>query len=189
MDRTRSLAGWRAALFLALSFSAAALHTASAQEATDDTVNGTPTGVNFTAISQADTGIEAETIPNEARYKDVIPLVRGGFSPPDTIGGVGPEHIVEMVNGAYAVYDKSGKELASGALSAFWKDAGIVDAQERPAVFDPVVQYDPASQRWFALAEDNSFRTAGESPEANRILLAVSDNSDPTTGWKAYLAE
>ncbi|MEJ7631663.1 MAG: hypothetical protein WKF28_04100 [Rubrobacteraceae bacterium] len=91
-----------------------------------------------------------------------------------------------MVNGAYAVYDKSGKELASGALSAFWKDAGIVDAQERPAVFDPVVQYDPASQRWFALAEDNSFRTAGESPEPNRILLAVSDSSDPTAGWKAY---
>jgi hypothetical protein len=48
------------------------------------------------------------------------------------------------------------------------------------------VQYDPESQRWFALAEDNSLSTSGENPEPNRILLAVSNSSDPTAGWKAY---
>ncbi len=183
MNRTTRLAGWRAwaVLFLALSLGAMTPRAASAQDATDSAA----TGVNFSGISQADTGIEAETLP-KSRFKDIVPLVRRGSSPPDTIGSVGPQHIVEMTNGSYAMYDKSGTELASGALSAFWKDAGIEDAQEHPAVFDPFVQYDPESRRWFALAEDNSFSTGGENPEPNRILLAISDSSDPTAGWKAY---
>lgn len=165
-------------------------------DTTDATVNGapadpgtqmaTPIGVNFTGIVQADTAVEAETIPDEARFEEIIPLLGRGYAPPDTIGAVGPQHIVEMVNGAYAVYDKTGAELASGGLSAFWRDAGIVDVQQRPAVFDPVVQYDPVGQRFFALAVDNSISTRGENPEANRFLLAVSDSSDPTAGWRGY---
>ena len=30
-----------------------------------------------------------------------------GFIPPDTMGAVGRDHIVELINGRYRVYDKS----------------------------------------------------------------------------------
>ncbi|MBA2712753.1 MAG: hypothetical protein H0U55_04245 [Rubrobacteraceae bacterium] len=182
MNGTMRVPGWLAwaILLLALSLCAVAPRTASAQGATD----AAATGVNFSGVSQPDTSVEAEFLPK--RFNDFVPLVRKGNSPPDTIGSVGPRHIVEMTNGAYAMYDKSGTELDSGALSSFWKDAGLEDAQERPALYDPVVQYDPQSHRWFALTEDNSASTVVEDPSPSRILLAVSDSSDPTAGWKAY---
>ena len=209
MNGTVRFAGWRAgaALFLALALVAAASHTAPDLDAADAAANGapadlgalvedrtihanavspqvaTPIGVNFTGLTMADTVAEAETIPDEARYQDITVLARRGLSPPDTIGGVGPQHIVELVNGAYAVYDKTGARLASSTLSTFWSDAGIAGVQQQPVVYDPVVQYDLMSQRWFALAEDNSF---GNATSPNRILLAVSHSPDPTAGWKGY---
>ncbi|MBA2715119.1 MAG: hypothetical protein H0U55_16400 [Rubrobacteraceae bacterium] len=185
MKSTLRLAGWLgwAVLFLALSLCAVAPRMALAQ----DVAGAATTGLNFSAIDQNDTTVEVDTIPPTPRFEQIIPLARRGFSPPDTIGSVGPHHIVEMTNGAYAIYDKTtGTELASGALSAFWKDAGVEDAQERPAIYDPVVQYDPDSKRWFPLAEDGSFSTVGDDPQPSRIHLAVSNSSDPTAGWKAY---
>ena len=145
--------------------------------------SSTQIGVNFTGLTMADTLAEVTSIPDIARYQQIKALAQRGLAPPDTIGAVGPHHIVEMTNGAYAVYDKTGARLASGALSTFWSAAGIAEIQQRPIVFDPVVQYDHSSQRWFALAEDNSF---GTSTSANRILLAVSNSSDPRAGWKGY---
>ncbi|HTE84589.1 MAG TPA: hypothetical protein VK821_07635 [Dehalococcoidia bacterium] len=131
----------------------------------------------------ADTIIEAENIPDRAEYQNIKALALKGLSPPDTIGAVGPHQIVEMVNGVYTVYDKSAALVTLSALSTFWTDAGIGVAQEQPIVFDPVVQYDSGSGRWFALAEDNSF---GNATSPDWILLAVSRGSDPTQGWRGY---
>ena len=102
-------------------------------------------------------------------------LPQSGFIPPDTMGAVGPNHIVELLNGRYAVYDKTnGNPLAGISLNQFWTNAGVNPAGA--FAFDPRILYDPYSQRYFAAAVDN----AGG---ANNFLVAVSNSSNPLTGW------
>lgn len=100
---------------------------------------------------------------------------QSGFIPPDTMGAVGPNHIVELLNGRYAVYDKTnGNPLAGISLNQFWTNANVNPAGA--FAFDPRILYDPYSQRYFAAAVDN----AGG---ANNFLVAVSNSSNPLTGW------
>lgn len=100
-----------------------------------------------------------------------------GFIPPDTMGGVGPSHVVELINGGYAIYNKTGTLQTSSSLNAFWTAAGVTPAGS--FAFDPRVVYDPQSSRWFAAAVDNG-------GGANNFLVAVSDSSDPTAGWTGF---
>jgi hypothetical protein len=60
-----------------------------------------------------------------------------GFIPPDTMGAVGPDHIVELINGRYAVYDKNGVSQQSSSLNDFWTNAGVTYAGS--FTFDPRV--------------------------------------------------
>ncbi len=100
-----------------------------------------------------------------------------GFVPPDTDGAVGINHFVELINGAYAVYDKSnGTKVQNSTLDQFWTNAG---AGFTRFTFDPRVIFDHASSRWFAVAVDN----AGQ---ANSFLLAVSKSANPTLGWTGF---
>jgi Ca2+-binding RTX toxin-like protein len=101
--------------------------------------------------------------------------------PPDTMGAVGLNHIVEFINGSYAVYDKvTGTELQRSSLDQFWDDAG---AMRQNGTFDPRIIYDPTVDRWFASAIDS-----GPDPTtrvANNILIGVSNNGDPRQGWQS----
>src|SRR5439155_24355132 len=46
---------------------------------------------------------------------------QSGFYPPDTQGAVGPNHIVEMVNGRFQVFTKAGgSAVQSTTLNQFW---------------------------------------------------------------------
>jgi len=101
----------------------------------------------------------------------------GGFFPPDTMGAVSDSHIVELINGRYAVYSKdTGAEIESSSQNQFWTDAGVNFTN---FTFDPRVLYDSASGRWFATAVDNPGLD-------NQVLLAVSETSDPTGDWNAF---
>jgi hypothetical protein len=100
-----------------------------------------------------------------------------GFFPPDTMGAVGPNHVVELINGRYAVYSKSGTLATSSSLDSFWSNAGVTPAGG--FTFDPRIVYDSGSGRFFATAVDN----AGG---ANNLLVAVSDSSDPSAGWSGH---
>ena len=104
--------------------------------------------------------------------------VNSDFIPPDTMGAVGPDDIVELINGRYAVYDKeTGAVVDSSSLNDFWSDAGV--AFRGSFAFDPRVLYDPFSERWFAVSVDNSSND-------NQVLVAVSDSADPTDGWTGF---
>ncbi|MEQ9236503.1 PEP-CTERM sorting domain-containing protein [Coleofasciculus sp. E2-BRE-01] len=99
------------------------------------------------------------------------------FIPPDTMGGVGSEHIVELINGRYSVYEKTtGTPVQTSSLNQFWSDAGVSFSS---FAFDPRVLYDPFSERWFATSVDNP-------GSDNNFLLAVSNASDPTAGWTGF---
>lgn len=105
-------------------------------------------------------------------------LANSSFIPPDTMGAVGPDHIMVLLNGRASVYNKStGSLVGSGkSLNQFWTDAGTTPSGS--FAFDPRVIYDKDSGRWFAVSVDN----AGG---ANNFFLAVSATSDPSGTWKA----
>jgi hypothetical protein len=98
------------------------------------------------------------------------------FIPPDTQGAVGPDHIVEMLNGVYAVYDKAtGNLLTRITLEQFFIDAGLPTAAGGFR-FDPRLVYDPTVDRWFAVGID------GGTP--NEIFIAVSITDNPLDGFQ-----
>jgi hypothetical protein len=66
--------------------------------------------------------------------------------PPDPNMAVGPNHIVQWVNNAFVVFDKSGGQVnAPVSDSTFW---GNSTCNQLGGFSDPVVQYDRASNRW-----------------------------------------
>jgi hypothetical protein len=100
-----------------------------------------------------------------------------GSSVPDSMGAVGPNHFVELLNNGIAVYDKSGALVTNMDSRDFF-----AIGTNRPAnVFDPRILYDHQFNRWVACAI-NPFA----SPEC---ILAVSNGDSPTnllTAWSRY---
>jgi hypothetical protein len=106
-------------------------------------------------------------------------LTNSGFIPPDTMGAAGPDQYVELINGRYSVYrNTDGVRVQTSSLNDFWRNAGVSPAGS--FAFDPRILYDSSSGRWFAASVDNP----GNNP--NNFLVAVSNSSDPTQGWKAF---
>lgn len=107
-------------------------------------------------------------------------LGEGVFAPPDTEGAAGPSHYVEFVNGAFAVYNKANGSVVGSIItdSAFWSAAGISSTTLSSGISDPRIVYDAASGHWFA-SEITTSNTG------NQVLIARSNTSDPTAGWKA----
>jgi hypothetical protein len=74
-----------------------------------------------------------------------------GFSvtavPPDPNIAVGPNHIVQWVNGGFVVFDKSGAQVQAPIDDqTFW---GLTSTCTQLGGFsDPIVQYDRAADRW-----------------------------------------
>jgi len=74
-----------------------------------------------------------------------------GFSvtavPPDPNIAVGPNHIVQWVNGGFVVFDKSGAQVQAPIdEQTFW---GLTSTCTQLGGFsDPIVQYDRAADRW-----------------------------------------
>lgn len=93
-----------------------------------------------------------------------------GWIPPDVALAVGPNHIVELVNGAGKIWTKQGTPLSTFSLSSFFSSGSNI-------IFDPKIFYDPLSGRFFASVTDNT---------ANSVLVAVSTTSDPTGSWNNY---
>ncbi|WP_145370471.1 nidogen-like domain-containing protein [Maioricimonas rarisocia] len=120
--------------------------------------DGIPAGGGFTV----GTNFLADTI-NES-----------GFIPPDTMGGVGPDHVVELINGRYSVYDKDGNQLFTSTLNDFWLNAGLPDIGS--GTFDPRIIYDPTVNRWFATSIDGG--------NGNSVYIGVSLTDDPLDGWQ-----
>lgn len=73
-------------------------------------------------------------------------VIRGGdphdgyaeFDPPDSMGAVGPNHVVQFINGEFRVWAKSGGVSVTSDVS-FWSAAGISSPQY---LSDPRIIYD-----------------------------------------------
>lgn len=103
-------------------------------------------------------------------------------SPADPTIAVGPNHIIQMVNGSKGAYikvtDKAGNVLVPSRY--------MHDMMTNPDYFgygDPVVLFDPFANRFF-ISEFGSDSCA--TCYANVMVVAVSQTPDPTAGWNFY---
>ena len=99
-------------------------------------------------------------------------------NPPDTVGDVGPNHYIQMVNGGggalFRIYNKSGALLA-GPISL---DSLGVGGPCSSGFGDPVVLYDRLADRWLM----SEFAGSG-----NHLCVYISQTSDPLNGaWYRY---
>ncbi len=100
------------------------------------------------------------------------------FIPPDPMGAAGPNHVVNAVNVLLRIHAKDGTLQAEMSLADFFADLGPLTE-----TFDPKVLYDEHSDRWLVVALDQTLVAAGDPQNTSRILLAVSDDSDPNGSW------
>ncbi len=109
---------------------------------------------------------------------DGISFATGGTgSPPDTVGAVGPNHYVQMVNGSIQIFNKSGTTLYGPVLSnTIWSGFGGTCQTRNDG--DPIVLYDRQADRWLV----TQFTVA--SPYM--ICAAVSTTPDPTGSYYRY---
>jgi hypothetical protein len=110
-------------------------------------------------------------------------LFGGRVAPPDPVGDVGPNHYVEMINLAWAVYDKQGN-LMMGPLpiGSVWEGFAVEDCTDPSG--DPIVLYDQLEDRWLL----SQFTTRGLNDPALPIYdcVAISQTGDPTGAYYRY---
>ncbi len=105
---------------------------------------------------------------------------------PDSMGAVGPNHFVELLNGfstnsAIVAYDKSGNVVAKTNVIDFFRIG--TNYPTGNTMVDPRILYDQESGRWVATALD----AYGSSKQ---VILAVSNTNSPTNlvaNWTRYL--
>jgi hypothetical protein len=89
----------------------------------------------------------------------------------DDSGAIGPNHYVQVVNVALAVFDKTGNRVAGPiATTTFW--ANQPDCGGNQVWTDAVVIYDRQADRWV-------ISRPGGLPNGADLCLAVSQTSDP----------
>lgn len=110
---------------------------------------------------------------------DGMSVYNGGYIPSDNNIAVGPNHVVEVVNAAYAVYSKSGATILQPvALKNLWtKLTGSSCAANNGG--DAVVQYDRAADRWMVTQ-------LGSLSSPYSECIAVSTTNDPTGAFNLY---
>ncbi len=133
-------------------------------------------------IVDGDGVVEADVFNTGVNFLGTTLNDTSGVIPPDSMGSVGLNHIVEMINGAFAIYDKSTGNLVSRiSLDQFWLSAGLPNVQA--GSFDPRIIFDPTTNRWFATSLDAANNPSGIP---NNVLVAVSETDDPTGNWSAF---
>ncbi len=97
----------------------------------------------------------------------------GGCSPPDTVGDIGPNHYVQIVNATKVmVFDSTGAVVEGPYnLGTLWTSGNCAGNAG-----DPVVNYDPLADRWVLS------QFAGPS----HLCFAVSTSPDPADSYNVY---
>ena len=102
---------------------------------------------------------------------DAIPNI-AGYTPPDPVGDVGPNHYVVMSNVYFSVLGKDGTVIVPPAPNnSLW--AGFGGACQNENAGDPIVVYDQLADRWMLTQFSDS-----NAPYYN--CVALSTTGDPT---------
>lgn len=95
----------------------------------------------------------------------------GASVPADVSLAAGWEHLVQMTNNSFNVYNKNGTLVDGRTLDGFWS------VFNNTTFFDPKIVYDYSANRWIAICPYNPRATT------SAIAVAISSNWDPTGGW------
>jgi hypothetical protein len=106
---------------------------------------------------------------------------RNGALPPDTIGDVGPNHYVQMVNVSWAVYSKTGI-LLYGPANINTVFTGFGGPCENTNDGDPIVLYDHLADRWLL----TQFALPNYPNGPFYQCIAISQTPDPTGAYFRY---
>jgi hypothetical protein len=111
--------------------------------------------------------------------QDNFNIYGGRVNPPDPVGAVGPNHYVEAINLAVAVYSKTGTLLVGPvAIGDLWD--GFPVTQCTAPAGDPVVVYDQFADRWLI----TQFSDPNDVTYWN--CIAISQTGDPTGAYTRY---
>ena len=104
-------------------------------------------------------------------------------SNPDTVGDVGPNHYIQMINGAggasFKIFDKSAGVLVLGTSLSSLAPSG---ARCASGTGDPIVLYDPLANRWLM-----SEIAKPVASQLDRLCVYISKTPNPVTGgWWTY---
>lgn len=122
-----------------------------------------------------------QDIPDPVVNFDATPNV-AGFSPPDPVGDIGPNHYVVMSNVHFEIYNRAGTSLfGPAANNTLW--AGFGGPCQTQNAGDPIVLYDQFVDRWI-LTQFTSTAEAGTGLFYN--CVAVSMTSDPLGNYHRY---
>lgn len=107
-------------------------------------------------------------------------------SPPDTVGDVGPNHYIQMVNATrFQIWDKQGNPFPPGPinLETLWTTAAAMMGDPtfqqncQVSIGDPIVVYDHLADRWLL----------SQFANPTHMCIAISMTSDPVNGgWFLY---
>jgi len=132
------------------------------------------------AVAQSLTLPLVSTTPG-LNFDGITDAQGGGFVPPDTNASVGATQVVETVNVAYSVYDKTtGTQLmAPTNIQTLYAPLGGQCATGN--LSDPIATYDKAAGRWLItmIAFNNAFTI-------NDACVAISTSSDATGTFHLY---
>lgn len=105
----------------------------------------------------------------------------GNCLPPDTVGAVGPNHYVQMVNSSIAVYSRSGAVVvAPKNINTLWSGTpNSICATHNNG--DPIVLYDQLADRWLV-----SQFTVQVTTENYAECIAISQTPDPGGAYWLY---
>jgi len=100
-----------------------------------------------------------------------------GWYPPDPDIAVGPAYVLEVVNSSIAWYDKAtGAKINQQTAATFF--SGVA---QTTFIFDPKCFYDRLNGRFVVL-----FVEKNDPSKISNVLIAVSDDSNPTGVWYRY---
>jgi len=115
-----------------------------------------------------------------AKLEQLFPAIGAtGWVPPDPDLGVGPNHILAVVNSSIAWFTKAGVKEFQQTSGTFFAGMGAGSFQ-----FDPKCFYDRVNQRYVLI-----FLEQDDATEVSKILMAVSDDNDPNGTWHRYRFE
>jgi len=130
------------------------------------------------AEAQATTALSPTLTFEGISNQDNFNLFGFRVNPPDPVGDVGPNHYVEMVNLAFAVYDKQGNLLLGPVdTGTLWSGFAVDDCTDPSG--DPIVLYDQLEDRWIL----TQFTTRGPQ---YYDCVAISETGDPTGAYYRY---
>ncbi len=99
------------------------------------------------------------------------------FIPPDPIAAAGPDHLVNVTNVTIRFHQKNGTLDYDDSINSFFTALSPVNF-----TFDPKVIYDQFAGRFVVVALEKN-DTGTSTGNTSRILVAVSDDSDPVGTW------